>query len=330
MYFRTTFVVLVAMTLVVHVAGASAQQLTPVPNPSSSDIRSATGQLRHYILGPNDEILILSTHAEEISNRPIRIATSGDVNLPLVGRLHAAGMTVEQLETAILERLKSYIRQPDVAIIVTQYKSQPVSVFGAVGSPGIVQLEGRKTLLEVLSMVGGLKPDAGSRIRITRRNEWGPIPLPSASNEGEYSVAEVDIRSIELASRPGDNIEILPNDVITVARAEIVYVMGEVKKPGGFALNDRTSISIIEALARAEGFEPTAQAKDATVIRPVPGSNRLEIAVNLPDVLRGKARDIMLQPDDILYIPKNYAKGALRQTLNAVVQTATGVIIYRR
>jgi polysaccharide export outer membrane protein len=140
----------------------------------------------------------------------------------------------------------------------------------------------------------------------------------------------VDIRSIELASRPGDNIEILPNDVITVARAEIVYVMGEVKKPGGFALNDRTSISIIEALARAEGFEPTAQAKDATVIRPVPGSNRLEIAVNLPDVLRGKARDIMLQPDDILYIPKNYAKGALRQTLNAVVQTATGVIIHRR
>src|SRR5205809_3820822 len=184
---------------------------------------SATGRLPHYILGPNDEIVILSLHAEEIANKPIRITTSGDINLLMIGRIHVAGMTLEALEAEVTERLKAYIRRPDVTINVTQFRSQPVSVFGAVGTPGVVQLEGRKTLIEVLSMAGGLKPEAGTRIRITRKSEWGPIPLPSAATEGDYSVAELNIRSVEDATRPEDNIPILPNDVITVARAELVY-----------------------------------------------------------------------------------------------------------
>src|SRR5689334_19282740 len=91
----------------------------------------------NYILGPNDEIVILALDAEEIANKPTRITTSGDINLPLVGRIHAAGMNLEQLEAEVTQRLSKYIKEPHVAINVTQFKSQPVSIFGAVGSPGV-------------------------------------------------------------------------------------------------------------------------------------------------------------------------------------------------
>jgi polysaccharide export outer membrane protein len=178
-------------------------------------------------------------------------------------------------------------------------------------------------------MAGGLRQEAGSRIKITRKSEWGSIPLSSSVTEGDYSVAEVNIRSIEDATRPDDNIQILPFDVITVARAEIVYVIGEVKKSGGFMLNDKQSISLIEVMARAEGFSSTAAPKNARVIRPVPGANRIEIAVNLSDVLAGKSKDIMLQPDDILYVPSSYAKNAFIRTLDSVIQMTTGRVIYR-
>jgi polysaccharide export outer membrane protein len=313
----------------VWVAVALATCTATLPQQPVQENTPATGRLPHYILGPNDEISILSLHAEEIANKPIRITTSGDINLLMIGRIHVAGMTLEALEAEVTERLKAYIRQPDVTINVTQFRSQPVSVFGAVGTPGVVQLEGRKTLIEVLSMAGGLKPEAGSRIRVTRKSEWGPIPLPAVVTEGDYSVAEVNIRSVEDATRPEDNIAILPNDVITVSRAEMVYVMGEVKKPGGFPLNDKRTISIIEALARAEGPGPTAKVKDSKIIREVADSNRIEIAVNLQDVLHGKAKDVMLQPNDILYVPTSYAKSTARRTLDTVIQMTTGAVIYR-
>ena len=135
-------------------------------------------RLANYILGPGDEISIMSIYAPEIAKGPIRITTSGDINLAMVGRFHAAGLTVERLEEDVRERLKAYVKDPDIVVNLTQLKSQPVSVIGAVGSPGVVQLEGVKTLVEVLSMVGGVRPDAGARIKITRRLEWGTIPLP--------------------------------------------------------------------------------------------------------------------------------------------------------
>ena len=329
MQLRTELVKLVAVALLASTGAAFALQPGREQVPGSGGSPLGTGQLPHYVLGPNDEIVILALDADEIANKSIRVTTSGDINLPLVGRIHVAGMTLEGLEAEVTERMAKYIKEPHIAINVTQFKSQPVSVFGAVGSPGVVQLEGRKTLIEVLSMAGGLKGDAGSRIRITRKSEWGAIPLSSAVTEGEYGVAEVNIRSIEDATRPEDNIQILPFDVITVARAEIVYVMGEVRKSGGFMLNDRRTISLIEVMARAEGLSSTAAPKDAKIIRPVPGANRIEIAVNLKDVLAGKTKDVMLQPDDILYVPSSYAKGAFRRTMDSVIAMATGRVIYR-
>jgi len=286
--------------------------------------------LAKYVLGPGDEIVILAIDADEIANKPIRIATGGDINLPIVGSLHAAGMTVEQLEVELRKRLKRYIRDPQVAINVTQFRSQPVSVIGYVSTPGVIQLEGRKTLIEVLSMVGGVKPDAGYRVKITRKSEWGPIPLPSATTDagGNYSVAEVNILSIMNASNPEENILIRPYDVISVARAEVVYVIGDVRKPGGFVLNNKETISVLQALALAEGLGPTAAPQSSQILRPVPGANRIEIPVNLKELLRGKIKDMTLKPDDILFVPNSLAKSTFRKAMDAAISASTGMLIY--
>jgi len=304
--------------------------LAVVQTPGLPNNPSVGRHLPQYVLGPNDEINLMSIVAPEVANKPVRISTSGDINLPMVGRVHAAGKSVEQLETEINERLKTYVKEPDVAINVTQLKSQPIYVLGDVGSPGVVQLEGMKTLVEVLSMVGGLKPDAGSRVKITRQMDWGSIPLPSVQVDGKYSTAEVDIGSSEGGTNPEQNIQILPYDVINVPRAELVYVIGEgIKQPGGFALNNRMDISVIEALARAHGTIPGASVKNAKLIRPVPGAKRVEIAVNLKDVLAGKSEDVLLQADDILYVPLNELKGAARKSIDSIVSMALSAAVYR-
>ena len=217
-----------------------------------------------------------------------------------------------------------------MAITVVEYRSQPVSVIGSVGQPGVVQLEGRKTLIEVLAKAGGLRPEAANTIKITRRAESGAIPLASAVNDpsGQFSVAEVSLNGIMQATHPEDNILVLPNDVITVPRAALVYVVGEVKKQGGFILQERASVSGLQALAMAEGFTIGAAPQSAMIIRQTP-DGRGQIPTNLKEVLQGKRSDVQLLPEDILFVPANVAKNALVRVAQTAIQAATSATIYR-
>ena len=284
-----------------------------------------------YVLGPDDEIVIRALDAEELSNKPMRIDGTGNINVPMIGRLHVAGLTVRELEAEIKKKLGHYIVDPDVSILITAYRSQPVSILGSVRDPGTHQLEGHKTLIEMLSLAGGLSSEAGNTLKITRRAERGKIPLPDATidKSGEYSVAEIGLRSLLEARNPQDNIEIMPNDVLLVPRGKMIYVVGEVRKSGGFVFPERESISILQAIAMADGVLPNASAKSARIIRPVVGSNRLEIPINLRDILAGKSVDVPLQPDDILFIPSSYAKSTFRRSLETTISTLTSMAIYR-
>jgi polysaccharide export outer membrane protein len=329
------FVLLLGLT-----PGAAFQQRVSEIKPEQQQADTATKsenppaamkvENRKYILGPDDDITIQALDAEEITNKLVRIDTSGNINLPLVGRLRAAGLTVEQLEAEIAARLRTYIQQPQVAISVTNFRSQPVSVLGAVRSPGIHQLQGRKNLFEILSMAGGLASDAGHSVKITRQAEWGPIPLPSATTDatGKFSIAEVKLRAIVEARNPEENILIQPHDIISVPRAELVYVVGQVRKPGGFILNDRENISILQALAMADGLTNVSSAKNARIIRSTAGENRTEIPVDLKAILEGKTSDVALKADDILFIPTNVAKGVFIGTMQTAISAATSAVIY--
>jgi|SRR5579883_385364 len=286
-----------------------------------------------YLLGPGDQIKIWVRGLEEASEKSVRIGPSGDLDLPVAGQIHAAGLTTEQLRSKLVERFAKELLHPEVSVEIIDFGSQPVSVMGAVNRPGVHQLHGHKTLGEVLSLAEGLRPDAGSRITITREIKNGQIPLPTAALDptGEFSVAAVNVRQLLAGERPADNIQIYPRDLITVPSAEVVYVVGEVKRPGEVLLKDRDTISALQALAEAEGLGPTPAPQSAKIMRLVPGqAGRTEIPVNLSKVQEGKAEDIAMRPNDILVIPPSGPKKAALRATEAAIQTVTGVIIWRR
>jgi len=284
-----------------------------------------------YVLGPEDQIKIWALGVEEISDKPVRIDPSGEIDLPLVGRVHAAGLTVEQLKSALAQRLTKEVREPRVSVDIVEFGSQPVSVMGAVNHPYVLQVSGRKTLAEVLSLAGGLRTDAGPYVKITRQVKWGEIPIHNAKTDesGNFHVGQVQVRDLLSATNPAENILIRPHDVITVPVAEMVYVVGAVKKPGPFTLNERESVSVLQALSMAEGLGVTPKAQDSKILRAVPGNGeRREIPVDLKKVMAGKAEDMALRANDILFVPDSTAKKAGVRALEAAIQTVTGVVIW--
>ncbi len=136
----------------------------------------ATQMVSGYVLGPDDEIVIRGIETPDTSDKPdkaVLIGTNGNITLPLIGHVKAGGLTVEQLEAELNTRFKTFIREPQISVTVTEFRSQPVSVFGAVTKPGVVQLRGRQTLYEVLSLAGGPRETAGSILTVTRpREKW--------------------------------------------------------------------------------------------------------------------------------------------------------------
>ena len=285
-----------------------------------------------YLLGPGDLISLHVLDLEDVSEKPVRIDPSGSIDLPLIGRLTAAGLSIEQLRTTLAKKLAKYIESPQIAINVLEYHSQPVSVLGAVNSPGIQQLQSPKRLLDVISVAGGLKPEAGDKLTVTRQIHWGTLPLPKAHTDssGQFSVAEISLDSLTKSQNPVDNIFVFPNDTISVPKAEIVYVLGQVKRSGGFPLDSHNSISIIKALALAQGLDHDASPRKARIVRggEVASNNAKEIPVDIQMILDGKAPDMQLSADDVLFIPNNTAKSATRRAAEAALQIATGVIIY--
>ena len=300
--------------------------------PAGPSLR-AQGAPAAYILGPDDQILIRVVDIEEVPDKPVRIDMRGNINLPIVGRIHAGGLTVEQLEAELVEKFAAVLQTPTATVFVAEFRSQPVSVLGAVRTPGVHQIRGRKTLFEILSLPGGLNPYPGSAIRITRRKSAGPLPLPGATDDssGEYQVAEVSVKSVMEAQNPKENIQVLPDDVVTVAKADMVYVIGAVHRSGGFVLSEKEKISVLQALSLAEGLDKLAAAKDARIMRLVPDSdNRQEISVNLKEVLAGNSGDVSLRANDILFVPTSGAKSAFTRGIEVAIQMGTGIAIYRR
>ena len=202
-----------------------------------------------YVLGPDDTLLIQVRDAAEIGKQPVRIDGRGEIQLPLAGTLRAAGRSPAELSKEIAARIRHLVRNPEVVVTIQEQRSQPVSVLGSVRSPGVIQAPSEKSLIEILAMAGGLKEDAGSSLKITRRAD-GRTPLPRArlDTTGKYYITEISVASILQARNPEDNVIIEPHDVITVPAAPMIYVVGYVKKPGAFLMKEEEQMSALLAL----------------------------------------------------------------------------------
>ncbi|MGA9668199.1 MAG: polysaccharide biosynthesis/export family protein [Terracidiphilus sp.] len=284
-----------------------------------------------YVLGPRDKLAIHVIDEDEIGANPYAVDLNGNIVLPRMGAVHVGGLTTVQAESKLTNCLHALLKNPIVTVSVAEYRSQPVTVLGAVGTPGTLQIEGRKNLFEVISEAGGLKEEAGNTIQITRQLKYGALPLKDAHKDssGEFSVGEVSVRSIVKAQDPSQNIPILPYDVITVPRAEMVYVVGAVNKAGGFVLSERSEMSVLELLSLSQGMTRVAGGKNAKILRATEGSvAREEIPIDLNRILKGKNPDVDLRSNDILFVPVNTGKSASLSALQTLVSTGSGIAVY--
>lgn len=286
-----------------------------------------------YTLGNGDQIVIHVTDLDDISDKPLRIDPNGGIDLPLAGRVQAAGFSLDALKLELKSKLSKYITNPEISINLVASDSQPVSVIGEVNAPGVQQLSGSRRLLEVLSMSGGLKPDAGPVITITRQPQWGTIDAPHARTDAVSGFSTLTLSTDELMSSrmPLENIILKPNDVISVPRAELIYVVGNVHKAGGFPLSTHQTISLTKAISLAEGLTPDNAAGRARILRAVPDSNGTpkEIPVDIGKIFAGKAPDIELYANDVLFVPHSGVKATSRRAIDAALGITTGLLVYR-
>jgi polysaccharide biosynthesis/export protein len=245
----------------------------------------------------------------------VRVDATGQVALPFIGEVKLAGLSLGDAESLLTKRLteERVFRDPQVTIVQKEYGSQDVTVLGEVQKPGLYPLVGKRTLFDAISAAGGITPKAGNTAVITHRDRpEDPDTIPLAYDAGGL---------------PKSNIPVTPGDIVVVSKAGIVYVVGDVRVPTGVLL-ENPNLTVLKAIAMAQGVNPTASENKSRIIRNTPQGQQ-EIPVELKKILSAKAPDQPLQPDDVLFIPSSAAKSAFRRGAEAMVQAATGVAIYR-
>lgn len=283
-----------------------------------------------YQLQSDDEVVVRSLQVKEMADKTFKVDARGEANFPLIGRISLQGKTAAEAEDILTSKLKKYYLDPDIQLAITPLHTEGFSVIGEVGTPGIHQLKNGMTLLDGLSAAGGLRPEAGPVVVLTREKDYGPIPQPDArtSLTGE-SIATLDLKNLLASANPAANVILRPHDVISVPGAQIVYVIGNVKRAGGFTLSGRPDMSVLQALALAEGMDSHAKASRARILRRQPGGET-QILVDLTKILAGKAEDLQMYPNDILFVPNDTVKVITARTIESALAVGTGLIIWRR
>jgi polysaccharide export outer membrane protein len=283
---------------------------------ASSQVRPGFTSGAASPIGCGDLVQMTVLDTPELSGT-FRISNGGAAFLPLVGHVRLASLPVEEAQSLIRKRFVEggYLRDPEITLYIVEYATQGVSVLGEVKKPGIYPIFGVHHLLDYLALAEGLTPLGGTMASITHRDPVSPPRRVRLTRNGP----------LDSESNP----TILPGDTIFVEKAGVVYVVGDVGRPGGFPLNHEERLTLLQALALAEGVNRTAAEKSAKLIRNNK-DGRKEVPIDLKKVLAGKAPDPSLQDDDIVFVPSSLGKSAVRRGLEAAVQAAVGVTIYRR
>jgi polysaccharide export outer membrane protein len=275
---------------------------------------AGSGALQDLRIGIGDLLQITMFGTQDL-NADFRVSSSGEISLPPVGLVHVAGLSSSEAEKLIERQLVEggFYREPRVSVFEKEYVTQGVSILGEVKNPGVYPLLADRHLLDLISQSGGLTANASKTISVTHAGESTP------------SIVELS-PDPELAAR--SNPAILPGDTIVVATVGVVYVIGNVNKPGGYPMTDN-QLTVLQALALAGGNSPMAALGRAQIVRQVKGA-REAVPISVKKILEGRNKDIRLQPQDILFIPGSTGKNAATRSVEAILQAAVGVAIYRR
>lgn len=273
-----------------------------------------------YRIGPEDllEITLFNVPEAQGTERQltprtltVRVNHQGLISLPLVGEIPVKGLTVLGLEKRLRDVYDKYIYTPQVGILVKEFR-QRASVIGAVLKPGVFELTGPKSVIELLAMAGGVSEKAGSQVHIYRQQEKGRethvIDLAVLAN----SVGLINANNASMINMPVE-----PGDMINVPEAGMFFVDGAVHKPGSYALGRRYSLS--QALATAGGVNVELNSNDISILRRRAPGDMHTIALNLSDVINGSVSDPQIQPDDVIVVPTSTAKYIVKRFIGSLV-----------
>jgi polysaccharide export outer membrane protein len=237
---------------------------------------SADAKDESYVLGAGDSVTIQVFDEAELSGS-FTVDEDGAIDYPLVGRVDVAGVTAKALDEELTQSLAArYLKEPQVQVEVTKFRSHPVQVLGSVKKPGLVHLSGRSSVLDVIAEAGGVTAGGVAEVRVRFADD---------------SKADVAITLEDLMGDSGQNIQLAAGDVVHISEGMVVYVSGEVNKPGAVPYSE--GLTVAQAVSKSGGAKRTARTRDAYILR---GDRR--IGINLKKVLKGKAADIELRPDD--------------------------------
>jgi len=293
---------------VVARSSISTQGVTPQAplSPLSTTVTAGPVQI-----GSGDLLEIGVFDTPELAGK-VRVNSHGEITLPLIGAIDVGGLSPEQVQDVVASRLKeqNFVKSPQVSVFVTEYASQVVYVVGEVVRPGPYPLLGPHRMLDFISAAGGFTPRAGKTANVT------------ALEDPEHP------RILELGSSGKDsNPELSAGDTIVISQMGLIYVLGEVRRPGGFLLNREDALTVMQSLALAEGILPTAAKSSAKLIRTT-AKGRDEIPLNLQAILKSRTTDLAMQDNDILFVPSSTAKGIWKGLQN-VFPAAASATIYR-
>jgi len=286
---------------------AQQQQQRPAPPP---DINANLPAQR---VGRNDLIAVSIYDAPELS-RTLRVGADGLVRLPMLKQpVKAQGLMPAELEIAIAAALREggILVDPYVTVTVAEYNSRPISVAGSVKLPLTFQAAGPVTLLEAITHAGGLAPEAGSEILVS-------IPPAAGDGTAKELLRRIPIHGLINSADPALNISLTGGEEIRVPEAGRIYVVGNVKKPGAYPIQDGPESSVLKALAQAEGLERFAT-NQAYIYRREASGTKNEIPIPLKQIMDRKSPDLPLLANDILYIPDNNSRRRNAAILEKIV-----------
>jgi polysaccharide export outer membrane protein len=245
----------------------------------------------------------------------LRVSDKGEVVVPVVGSVRVDGLTADEAGTRVEQSLRQaqVLKDPHVSVFVVEYATQGVSVLGEVKNPGVYPVLGAHGLLDIISAAGGVTATAGKAISVTHK---GDPQNPTVVQLGN---------GLDITAQT--NVGVLPGDIIVVSRSGIVYVVGDLLKPGGFLIENNDRLTVLQALALAQGANKTAALKRSKLIRKTP-AGRQELPVEINRILAGKRPDIRLEDGDILFVPSSEGKTLGLRGIEAAMQAAGIVAAY--
>lgn len=277
---------------------------------------SFAATIETLLIGPGDRLYIQVADTPEMDQHP-RVTDAGEVTVTGVGSVKVGGLTPAAAASVVRGGLIAahYMQHPEVSISVEQYATQNVSVLGEVKASGAYPVGTPRSILDVLALAGGLSAVADRNILIQRHGDpEHPIRYYFSNNADQAFAAQVMVN---------------PGDTVVVSKAGIIYILGDVNRPGGYVMtNNESKMTALQALAIAGGLTKSAKQGQARLMRTESNGTHSDRQVSVGDLQSGKVADFAMFPGDVFYVPFSFARNTAVMGAASIAASVTTAAVY--